>query len=935
VQIRRIILLSILLYQPVIAQTTNYIAKNGDDSNPGTEVLPWLTIQKAFNSATPGSTVYVKEGTYNEKLSVNVSGSSSGGYITFQNFGNDNVIIDGTGEAGDQIILVQNKSFIKLIGFELQNNLNQTFGTGIWVQGYGDHIEIRKNRIHDMMAAIGGGDAMGISVYGSHANIPISNIIIDSNQIYNCQPGHSESLTLNGNVDTFQITNNFVHDNDNIGIDMIGGEGTCPTSSLDAARNGVCAGNTVYNCRSNYGDGYAAGIYVDGARKIIIERNRVYQCDVGIEVGCENQGRIADSIIVRNNLIYNNDKRGLSFGGYNYPVTGQVRDSKFLNNTVFQNDQLSTGEGEIIIEYAVNCVIKNNIFCSTTQDRLMTTTVGNSNGNSLDYNLWFTPGGINNASIDYNGMIYNSFSAYQTGTGQDAHSIFSDPLFVSPSLPDLHLQTSSPAVNAGDPSFVPSYGEFDFDGNLRLSENRVDMGAYEKYISLFVSPPTLLAPADGSFGIPLVPQFRWSDSSDAVTYQLQIAFDTNFTSIIFYQSAIIDTFYTPTKLNTLTRYFWRVRGNVNSLLSDWSGTWSFTTTLAAPHIIDAVGLSVNPTLCWTTATSAVSYHLQISTDTSFTVLIFDDSTLVDTAKTVNGLSDNTSYYARVDAEDSNGKSEWSNILHFTTAASESLYSYQLSSGWNMISIPIKVRNQMKDFIYPSSVSDAFAYDHLYLSKDTLQNGSGYWLKFENNQRVILTGVPLMDDTVEIIEGWNMIGSISEPIAVSSINSIPSGMITRSFFKYEVSYQTTDTLYPGYGYWVKVNQDGSLILTSSEYVGEIASRIRIVQSSELPPPPPDVMLEGERQLPNEFVLNQNYPNPFNPNTTISYQLPLQSHVTLKLFDVLGREVATLVNVVEEPGYKSLTFDASRLSSGVYYYRLQAGNYIETKKLLLLR
>ena len=93
--------------------------------------------------------------------------------------------------------------------------------------------------------------------------------------------------------------------------------------------------------------------------------------------------------------------------------------------------------------------------------------------------------------------------------------------------------------------------------------------------------------------------------------------------------------------------------------------------------------------------------------------------------------------------------------------------------------------------------------------------------------------------------------------------------------------------------------------------------------------------SEPALPLSMMLQQNYPNPFNPTTTISYQLPTESHVMLKIFDMLGREVSTLVNGVEEPGYKSVTFDASRLSSGLYYYRLQAGNFIETKKLLLLK
>jgi photosystem II stability/assembly factor-like uncharacterized protein len=90
-----------------------------------------------------------------------------------------------------------------------------------------------------------------------------------------------------------------------------------------------------------------------------------------------------------------------------------------------------------------------------------------------------------------------------------------------------------------------------------------------------------------------------------------------------------------------------------------------------------------------------------------------------------------------------------------------------------------------------------------------------------------------------------------------------------------------------------------------------------------------------ELPKIFNLEQNYPNPFNPVTTINYQLPNQSHVTLKIFDVLGREVATLVNGIEQPGYKTVNFSASKLASGVYYYRIQVGSFIETKKLLLLK
>jgi dienelactone hydrolase len=89
------------------------------------------------------------------------------------------------------------------------------------------------------------------------------------------------------------------------------------------------------------------------------------------------------------------------------------------------------------------------------------------------------------------------------------------------------------------------------------------------------------------------------------------------------------------------------------------------------------------------------------------------------------------------------------------------------------------------------------------------------------------------------------------------------------------------------------------------------------------------------LPDDFTLGQNYPNPFNPSTTIRYGLPHRSHVMLTVFNTLGQEVAQLVNGDLEAGYHEVRFDASGLSSGVYFYRLQAGTFVETRKLLLLR
>ena len=89
------------------------------------------------------------------------------------------------------------------------------------------------------------------------------------------------------------------------------------------------------------------------------------------------------------------------------------------------------------------------------------------------------------------------------------------------------------------------------------------------------------------------------------------------------------------------------------------------------------------------------------------------------------------------------------------------------------------------------------------------------------------------------------------------------------------------------------------------------------------------------LPTVYALTQNYPNPFNPSTKISYQLPSNSLVTLKVYDIIGREVTTLVNAQQNAGEYEVIFDASRLASGVYFYRIQAGTFADTKKLLLMK
>ena len=90
-----------------------------------------------------------------------------------------------------------------------------------------------------------------------------------------------------------------------------------------------------------------------------------------------------------------------------------------------------------------------------------------------------------------------------------------------------------------------------------------------------------------------------------------------------------------------------------------------------------------------------------------------------------------------------------------------------------------------------------------------------------------------------------------------------------------------------------------------------------------------------EVPEEFGLDQNYPNPFNPATVISYQLPVNSDVTLEVFNMLGQHVATLVNDSQQAGRYEVSFDASSLSSGTYIYRIEAGEFTETKQMMFVK
>ncbi|HMD14934.1 MAG TPA: T9SS type A sorting domain-containing protein, partial [Bacteroidota bacterium] len=121
---------------------------------------------------------------------------------------------------------------------------------------------------------------------------------------------------------------------------------------------------------------------------------------------------------------------------------------------------------------------------------------------------------------------------------------------------------------------------------------------------------------------------------------------------------------------------------------------------------------------------------------------------------------------------------------------------------------------------------------------------------------------------------------------------------------------------------------NLIFNEGSPIGLVTNGYIIVTN------PTDVR-EYRSGIPSQFSLAQNYPNPFNPSTVIRYELPKSGNVELKIFDVLGKEVTTLVSAMQEAGYKEVSWNASDLPSGIYFYRITAGTFTDTKKTMLIK
>ncbi len=258
--------------------------------------------------------------------------------------------------------------------------------------------------------------------------------------------------------------------------------------------------------------------------------------------------------------------------------------------------------------------------------------------------------------------------------------------------------------------------------------------------------------------------------------------------------------------------FWNGTSNVSGVLTVQAAP--AVPVLASP-LNNANNISPNTTLAWQTLAGMITYHLQVATDSIFTSIVVNDSTLTTSSRQINGLSYSTRYFWRLKGKNAFGSSPFSQPWSFTVFTPQ-VMNVSVTPSWNLLSLPLTVLDGRRSVQFPTATSEAYTFNSLngYVLRDTLTPGAGYWLKFGAGESVNITGGERTSDTIYVQSGWNLIGSISSTVPVNSIVQIPDSIVQSLYYGYANGYVSSDSISPGKAYWVKTISAGKLFFDSS-------------------------------------------------------------------------------------------------------------------------
>ncbi len=443
--------------------TIYYVAIDGNNSNNGTSLnTAFRNINYAVNfpALTGGDIIYIKGGTYTERVIMTKSGTSDQSRILIKNYDATIPVIDGAGILWDYIDGVSGlfeirSRYVTLDGIKVINCVANSNAAGILVRGPSTSF------VTVIRCVTNNTRTSGIAIWGRTKGNDYSgatDIRIEACDISGAvNDGYHEHLTIAEGVDRYVICWNKVHDqtkepkdiNLPIGID-----------SKVNVRNGKIYGNQVYNLyKSN-------GIYVDAwdseAYNIEIYNNIIHDVDnTGIPIGAE-EGGVAHDIKVYNNLIYRVGQNGLVLSRENNTLGNNMTSStynvSFYNNTVYKCGYYAA---HVLNLNTPNCSFKNNIFSQNGFSNAITVYSGNKNNVTVENNI---TNGVQNAYLQ--GMEIKL----------GANNISQDPQFAYADGNNFRLGAASPAINAGTNTLRP---DNDLDWNSRANTGIVDIGAYE------------------------------------------------------------------------------------------------------------------------------------------------------------------------------------------------------------------------------------------------------------------------------------------------------------------------------------------------------------------------------------------------------------------------------------------------------------------------
>lgn len=481
-----------------------HVAPSGSDSAAGTAAAPWCTLGHAASVAAAGDTVFLRAGTYTERVVFTRSGTS-GAPIVFRSHPGETAVLDGSSltlaPGWAPFLWLQGVSHVIVRDIEIRNlgtAMKNAVPIGILVTGSGAGVRLEGNFIHHIETRVtssSGGDAHGIAVYGDAAERRVGTGI-SGNRLADLKLGSSEALVLNGNVDGFLVEDNTIVRCNNIGIDAIGHEGVSPSAADDVARNGIIRRNTVSDITSRGNPAYgqsrsAGGIYIDGGRDILVERNTVARCDIGIELASEHAGQGTLGILVRNNILHENTIGGIFLGGYD-TRRGYTAGCTIEHNTLWQNDTAADGNGEILLQYDVrDTSLRHNVVAAGNQGLLVGHPFTKVTNVTFDHNLYTTPTGVA-PQWQWKNREQPGLAAWRSATSQDANSRHApDALLIRPAAGDFGLRPASPGRDLGDPSFLPAPGELDHAAQPRRQGPATDAGAREFNLAAYALPSPL------------------------------------------------------------------------------------------------------------------------------------------------------------------------------------------------------------------------------------------------------------------------------------------------------------------------------------------------------------------------------------------------------------------------------------------------------------